>query len=124
MMTKLSSLDELYDAKAAIEQLISTEPKLHEKLIHVVSLTRQLQIQYHYMGCLLMDDDPCNHTPTYVKSSVLELYHEEIERLKQDSDFAYVQQLFINHQKVGYPKISLLVLGAKPEKIKGSTIIK
>ncbi|MFC0524329.1 hypothetical protein ACFFGV_12200 [Pontibacillus salicampi] len=120
----LSSLDELYRAKAAIENVKAEEPELYENMLHVVSLTRQLQIPYHYMGCKLLHPNSSTHEPAHVKGSVLDLYHQEINKLLNESQFHLLREVLHTHQHIGYAKFSLLMLGARPEKIKGSTIIK
>ncbi|KHE68021.1 hypothetical protein [Halobacillus sp. BBL2006] len=124
MLKTLASLGELTAAKEDFEELKRTHPDVFDQLLHVVSLTRQLQIKYGYMGSLLMDEDLKPYHPEYVKESILSLYQKEVGKLTAHEDVQIVQDRLNKHKKVGYPKLFLLILGAKPEMLKGSTIIK
>ncbi|MRG87355.1 hypothetical protein [Salinibacillus xinjiangensis] len=123
-MLKLASLDELYEAKQGLEEVSHCNPEIYDILTHVVSLTRQLQIKYGYMGALLMDEDLNTTYPEFVKGSVLSLYKKEVDKLKNHRDFPVVKTVLDQHRDIGDAKLSLLVLGAKPELLRGSTIMK
>ncbi|WP_026571645.1 MULTISPECIES: hypothetical protein [Sediminibacillus] len=123
MTKKLASLSEIYQAKEDIEHLKQQKPELYEHLLHVVSLTRQLQIKYGYLGSLLMEETP-KYQPEFVRESVLSLYLEEVEKLKNRADINLVKDIIERHRQVSESKICLLLLGAKPELLQGSTIMK
>ncbi|MFG6148009.1 hypothetical protein [Halobacillus sp. B23F22_1] len=124
MNTMLAGLNDIYRAKEELEELKLQHPELYEQLHHVVSLTRQLQIKYGYMGSLLRDEDLPKFRPQFVRESILSLYQREVQKLKDHPDFMEAKSLMKKHSKVGDPKLFLLILGAKPEMLQGSTIIK
>ncbi|QTM98806.1 hypothetical protein ERJ70_05540 [Sediminibacillus dalangtanensis] len=123
MTNKLASLTEIYQAKADIEQLKQQKPELYEQLLHVVSLTRQLQIKYGYLGSLLMEESTPKYQPKFVRESVLSLYLEEVEKLKKHQDIGLVRDIIERNRQVSESKICLLLLGAKPELLQGSMIM-
>lgn len=124
MIATLSSLDELKQAKKAIEQLKHTYPDLFDKVVHVTGLTRALQLKYQYMGCLIMEEDSTDCLPNIPYSSVLRLYKKEVQTLKNDEHIDALKQLFISFKETGYAKISLLALGRSPESLVGASSIK
>ncbi|MCP3738150.1 hypothetical protein [Rossellomorea sp. BNER] len=123
-MITLTSLDELKATKEALEKLKKLHPSLFEKLFHVVNLTRALQFKYQYMGCILMDEDPGNNFPIFVQASILRLYKQELQKLKEDPECDALKQTFATFRHTGYEKISLLVLGETPESLVGASYIK
>ena len=123
-MITLSSIDELKATKSALEKLKGDYPSLFEKLLDTVNLTRAIQFKYHYMGCLIMDEDPGQYKPNFVYGSVLRLYKKELQKLKDDSDFQVLKQTFSEFRNTGYAKISLLVLGMTPESLLGPSSIR
>ncbi|WP_406945923.1 hypothetical protein ACJA3J_07715 [Halobacillus sp. SY10] len=123
-MLKLASLDELYEAKKGLEEVSRRYPDVYEVLTHVVSFTRQLQIKYGYMGAMLMEEELTTAYPAFIKGSILSLYKKEVEKLKKHEDFPVVKDLLNQYREVGDAKLFLLILGAKPELLKGSTFIK
>lgn len=123
-MLKLASLDELYEAKKDLEEVSRRNPEVYEILTHVVSFTRQLQIKYGYMGALLMEEDLTATYPEFVKDSILSLYQKEVDKLKKHEDFPVVKEVLDQYRDIGDAKLFLLILGAKPELLKGSTIMK
>ncbi|SFJ52531.1 hypothetical protein SAMN04487936_102497 [Halobacillus dabanensis] len=123
-MLKLASLDELYEAKKDLEEVSRRNPEVYEILTHVVSFTRQLQIKYGYMGALLMEEDLTATYPEFVKGSILSLYKKEVDKLKNHEDFPVVKEVLDQYRDIGDAKLFLLILGAKPELLKGSTIMK
>ncbi|GIN84963.1 hypothetical protein J6TS2_13490 [Heyndrickxia sporothermodurans] len=122
-MLAFASLDELQEAKERIEKLQSTYPRLFEKLVDVVHLTRALHFKYQFMGCLMMDENPKGFSPNFVQASVLRLYKKELQSLKSIENFNLLKKLFIDFNKVGYAKLSLLAIGENPESITGAPII-
>lgn len=124
MIATLCSLDELNKAKKALDQLERTYPILFERMVHVINLTRALQLKYQYMGCLLMDEDLSSCPPNLSQGSVLRLYKKEMDTLKMDADAHILKQMFTTFKETGYAKISLLALGHTPESLVGSSSVK
>lgn len=120
----IAGLNKIYRAKEDLEEIKKQNSELYEQLLHVVSLTRQLQIKYGYMGSLLMDEDLPEYKPKFVRESVLSLYQREVHKLKEHLEINVVKDLMKKHRDVGDSKLFLLILGAKPDLIQGSTIIK
>ena len=123
-MITLSSLDELKTTKETLEKLKFEYPNLFEKLLYMVNLTRAFQFKYHFLGCLIMDEDPSQYTPKFVEDSVLKLYKKELKNLLNDPDFQELKRTFSENKNTGYSKISLLALDMKPESLLGSSSIK
>ncbi|WP_375088010.1 hypothetical protein ACDZ29_14240 [Peribacillus sp. RS7] len=123
-MITLSSVDELHETKAALEKIKYSYPKLFNKLLHVVALTRTFQFKYQFMGTLIMDENPNEYTPEFVMPSVIRLYIEEVQKLKDDPNIQVLLQTFSQNKNIGYAKISMLVLGKSPESLLGASSIK
>lgn len=123
-MITLSSIDELKATKEAIEKLKKDYPNLFDKLLDIVNLTRAFQFKYQYMGCLIMNEDPGQNAPNFVYGSVLRLYKKELQKLKDAQDSVVLKQIFSEFRNTGYAKISLLILGMKPESLVGSSSIR
>ncbi|XRG78782.1 hypothetical protein V5E38_00220 [Rossellomorea sp. GAMAL-10_SWC] len=123
-MITLSSIDELKTTKETLEKLKFEYPNLFEKLLYMVNLTRAFQFKYHFLGCLIMDEDPSQYTPKFVEDSVLNLYKKELKNLLNDPDFQELKRTFSENKNTGYSKISLLALDMKPESLLGSSSIK
>lgn len=123
-MITLSSINELNDTKVALEKLKKDYPDLFQKLLDMVFLTRAFQFKYHYLGCLIMNEDPGPNTPKFANGSVLKVYKRELQKLKDDLDFPVLKQTFSEYKSTGYSKISQLVLGTTPESLVGASIIK
>ncbi|AZV41366.1 hypothetical protein [Peribacillus asahii] len=123
-MVTLSSVDELQTTEEALEKIKDSYPELFKKLLHVVGLTRAFQFKYQYMGCLIMDEDASEFTPEFVMPSVISLYKEEIQKLKDDPNIHILQKTFADYETIGYAKISMLVLGQSPESLLGASYIK
>jgi hypothetical protein len=124
MIATLCSLDELKKVKKALDQLENSYPALFEKMVHVMNLTRALQMKYQYMGCLIMDEDPSDCLPNLPQGSVLRLYKKEVTSLKNDADAYIMKQTFTSFKETGYAKISLLALGRTPESLVGASSVK
>ncbi|MFF2501208.1 hypothetical protein [Peribacillus sp. NPDC058075] len=123
-MITLSSVDELMATEAALEKIKYSYPELFDKLLHVVALTRALQFKYQFMGTLLMDENPNEYTPEFVMPSVIGLYIEEVQKLKDDPNIQALLQTLSQNKNIGYAKISMLVLGKSPESLLGASSIK
>jgi hypothetical protein len=123
-MITLSNVDELQASEAALEKIKYSYPELFNKLLHVVALTRALQFKYQFMGTLIMDENPNEYTPEFVMPSVIELYIEEVQKLKDDPNIQVLLQTFSQSKNIGYAKISMLVLGKSPESLLGASCIK
>lgn len=123
-MITLSSVDELQATEATLEKIKYSYPELFDKLHHVVALTRALQFKYQFMGTLLMDENPNEYTPEFVMPSVIGLYIEEVQKLKDDPNIQVLLQTFSQNKIIGYAKISMLVLGKSPESLLGASCIK
>lgn len=124
MIITLSNIDELQATKVAIEEIKQKYPALFEKLLDTINLTRALQFKYQFMGCLIMDQDPDEYKPNLVYSSVLRLYKNELQKIKDDQDFPFLKNTIEKFSSIGYPKICQLVLGMKPESIVGTSSIR
>jgi hypothetical protein len=123
-MITLSSIENLQEASQTLERIKEDAPALHAKLLHAVHLTRALQFKYHYLGCSLLELECKEATPTYVSTSVLNMFKRELSALKKDPQFFLVKQLFSNYERIGYAKICLLILDRTPNSLIGPTSIK
>ncbi|MGE7763148.1 hypothetical protein [Peribacillus sp. NPDC097895] len=123
-MITLSSVDDLQATEAAMEQIKYSYPELFNKLLHVVALTRAFQFKYQFMGTLIMDENPNEYTPEFVMPSVIHLYREEVQKLKDDPNIPVLLHAFSQNKNIGYAKISMLVLGKSPESLLGASHIK
>ena len=124
MTTMVAGMNELHEVKKDVELLKQQYPELNEQLVHVVSLTRQLQLKYGYMGSLLRDKELPDYQPQFVRDSILSLYQEEVRKLKEHPHIVQLKDIMKKHRQVSDSKLFLLILGAKPELLQGSTIIK
>jgi hypothetical protein len=123
-MITLSNVDELQASETALEKIKYSYPELFNKLLHVVALTRALQFKYQFMGTLIMDENHNEYTPEFVMPSIIELYIEEVQKLKDDPNIQVLLQTFSQSKNIGYAKISMLVLGKSPESLLGASCIK
>ncbi|WP_299094081.1 hypothetical protein [uncultured Metabacillus sp.] len=123
-MMLVTSQAELTSTNDALQTLKKDFPTLFQKLMHVVNLTRALQFNYQYMGCLIMDEDAEHYTPSFVYGSVLRLYKKEVQKLRDDENFDRINKFLSHYKKIGYAKISLLILGHSPETLVGPSSIK
>ncbi|MTH54679.1 hypothetical protein GKZ89_14850 [Bacillus mangrovi] len=118
-MVAVSSLEELKTMQDELKKVQAEHPGLYTKWLHLVNLTRQLQFKHHFMGTLLLDTEPGRYYPDAAKASVIRLYVEEAEKLKQDPQFHLLQAILRNHSEAGFSKISRLSLGHSPESLAG-----
>ena len=124
MTTMVAGMNELHEAKKDVERLKQEYPELNEQLVHVASLTRQLQLKYGYMGSLLRDKELPDYEPQFVRDSILSLYQDEVRKLKDHPHIVQLKDIMKKHRHISDSKLFLLILGAKPELLQGSTIIK
>jgi hypothetical protein len=118
-MIAMTSLDNLYHAKQAAEQLKTQYPDKYQELFHLVSLTRQLQFRYQYLGSLLTDEAPGKSAPVHAWESVTDLYLHEVNKTKNSGNPNVLKSLFLKYKDCGYDNICLLMLGNSPEYLKG-----
>ncbi|WP_091580135.1 hypothetical protein [Alteribacillus bidgolensis] len=118
-MIALSSLEELYSGRKKLNNLIQQQPDLYEELVHVTSLTRQLHIKYRYLGCILIEEDPDIYANPHLRASVIKLYNDEVRKLKNHSHFEEIRKLFFLSKEMGHENLCKLILGQRPETLKG-----
>lgn len=118
-MLTTSSFNDLLYAKKAFDELEETEPGIYQMFINIIQLTRQLQFRSQYMGALIMDEEPGKYRPEVNNDYVLEVYQQEVERLKKDHHAADLKQLLTAYKQIGYANISRLVLGKSPSFLVG-----
>ncbi|SIS44913.1 hypothetical protein [Salimicrobium flavidum] len=123
MKHNVAGLNQLYEVKNELEVMKQQKPELNDQLIHVVSLTRQLQLKYGYMGSLIMDENLPRYEPKFLRGSILRLYHQEVQQLKEHTDIDYLKNILVKYEDINDSKIFLLTLGAKPELLQGSEIM-
>ncbi|WP_338779028.1 hypothetical protein [Metabacillus sp. FJAT-52054] len=121
-MVAISSIEQLKTLQADLEKLKEVHPGLFTQWIHLVNLTRQLQFKHHFMGSLLLDEEPGRYFPTSAKKSVILLYQKEAEKLKDDPDFPELKRILSHYHDTGFSKISRLSLGHPPESLVGVSI--
>lgn len=119
-----ASTNEIYKVQNDIVSLEKNYPRFFENLEHVVSLTRQLQIHYQYLGELINGIDKIESQPPFIKDSVLQIYTDEVKKITEDENIDILMNIFKHHQDVKYAQIFLLILGAKPRLVFENTIIK
>ncbi|GAA0323282.1 MULTISPECIES: hypothetical protein [Oceanobacillus] len=117
------NINSLYLIEEELDQLQRDYRELYEHLQHIVSLTRQLQIPYKYLGELLVRNEEATKPP-FIRESVIHLYQKEVNLLKEQKDFEKLLSILQRLEQVSYSQVFLLVLGAKPELIQVNTIIK
>jgi hypothetical protein len=115
------SINEVEAEKEAIKSLEKEYPNVYKNLVEVVHLTHALNFKFHFMGALIMDEDPGQYLPNTVHKSVLRLYKKELQTLKQNQDFHALKQIFSRFKNNSYTNISLLILGIKPEALVGAS---
>lgn len=123
-MITLSSIDELNETKKALEQLKNEYPNLFKRLSDLVNLTRAFRFEYQYLGSLIIEEDSTEYAPKFVHESVHRLYKREVQKLKADVYFSFIKQIYNEFRRIGFSKISLLVLGMEPESLVGASSIK
>lgn len=123
-MIALASIKDVRVAEHSIDELKKDYPVLFEKLVDAIHLTRALNFKYHYMQCLLLEQDPGECQPKHVHDSVLKLYKQEVQKVIDDSDFPILKQMILKIGNTGLSKICLLVLGMKPESLVGVSSIR
>ncbi|WP_342388829.1 hypothetical protein [Salinicoccus bachuensis] len=102
---------------------ISTEhPALYARIEHVTSFARQLQVKYRYLADLITEEER-EPQPMFIKTSVLNLLIDEVEKLQATPGFEIFRDLLNRNKHNDSPEIFLLILGAKPEAVMNNAII-
>lgn len=123
----INEMEELNQVKLDLKKLRNKFPNMYEKLEYIASLTRQLSINYKYLGLLMFSDNReiiQNKRPTLIRESVLKLYEQEVKKVKKDSNFVIFKDMMLKFQNVKYSQIFLIILGAEPSFVFKNTIIK
>ncbi|GEQ04114.1 MULTISPECIES: hypothetical protein [Staphylococcus] len=123
----INEMEELNQVKLDLKKLKNKFPNMYEKLEYIASLTRQLSINYKYLGLLMFSDNReiiQNKRPTLIRESVLKLYEQEVKKVKKDSNFVIFKDMMLKFQNVKYSQIFLIILGAEPSFVFKNTIIK
>ncbi|OIS27850.1 hypothetical protein [Staphylococcus cohnii] len=123
----INEMEELNQVKLDLKKLKNKFPNMYEKLEYIASLTRQLSINYKYLGLLMFSDNReiiQNKRPTLISESVLKLYEQEVKKVKKDSNFVIFKDMMLKFQNVKYSQIFLIILGAEPSFVFKNTIIK
>ncbi|MFD2657361.1 MULTISPECIES: hypothetical protein [Gracilibacillus] len=119
-----ASKQHLQDIQVAIEQLKAEDPDQFEQFKNIITLTRQLQYSFQYLGCLIMDEDPSGFLPKVQDSYVLSIYEREIEKLKEEHSLDKVKQILATYKEVSYDHICKLLLGKEIEMLIGPMVIR
>ncbi|HLR20309.1 MAG TPA: hypothetical protein VK115_10475 [Staphylococcus sp.] len=123
----INEMEELQKVKVDLTSLRAESPSMYEKLEYIASLTRQLSIHYKYLGVLMFSKDSeelHNNRPIFIRESVLNLYEQEVEKVKNDKDFELFKNMVQASPDVAYSQIFLIILGAEPSFVFHNTIIK
>ncbi|TQS74162.1 hypothetical protein DX933_12610 [Ornithinibacillus gellani] len=123
-MIATTSFGELLEAKQALEYVKSEEPIYYKRFVQVLQLTRQLQYKFQYMCSLLVDEDPGRSRPVNQNEYVLQLYQEELTKLKRSTETHAIKHLLMNYHRLGYANICRLALGANPKVLVGPSAIR
>lgn len=118
-----SSYEELLDAKRAIASFRATKPEEYKQFKRIIQLTRQLQFNFQYMGCLIMDEDPTKYRPRVNDDYILNVYKREINKLKEDPKSQDIKALLGAYKQIGYGKICELILGKQPISLVGPAVV-
>ncbi|MBP2078346.1 hypothetical protein [Oceanobacillus polygoni] len=122
-MVITTNLNELVSAKEAIDELGHTKPELFQRFINVIQLTRQLQFNYQYLGCLIMDENPDKCTPTIRNTYVFSVFEQEIDKLKADTKIIELQDFLASYKQIGYANLCKLVIGENPRFLVGPQVV-
>lgn len=123
----ISEMEKLQQIKTNLSQLQVHSPELYLKLEYIASLTRQLSIHYKYLGLLMFSEDAYvieENRPTLIRDSVLSLYEQEVEKVKNNEAFNDFCGMIQNFQNIAYSQVFLIILGAEPSFVFHNTIIK
>ncbi|WP_339226283.1 hypothetical protein NSQ77_12245 [Oceanobacillus sp. FSL K6-2867] len=118
-----TSLKELVSAKEAIDELGHTKPELFQLFINVIQLTRQLQFNYQYLGCLIMDENPDKCRPNICNTYAFKVFQQEIDKLKADNKIIELQHLLAVNKQIGYANVCKLVIGENPRYLVGPQVV-
>ncbi|PPA71079.1 hypothetical protein [Jeotgalibacillus proteolyticus] len=118
-----ASMNDLLSAQEDIDKLKAEKPEVHKKFTNIVYLTRQLQFNYQYMGCLLMDEESGDFCPGHQTDYVVNVYHNEIQKLKSNSKIEPVKQLLTEYKEMGYGNLCKLLIGENPRMLVGPKVV-
>lgn len=118
-----ASINELVSAQKAINDLKTEKPEVYTNFTNIVLLTRQLQFKYQYMGCLIMDEEAESYCPSQKTDYVVNVYHQEIEKLKAQTKIAEVKELLSEYKQIGYSNLCKLVIGENPRLLVGPQVV-
>jgi hypothetical protein len=121
-MLTTSSFSELMGVKQKLNELEAVKPAVYHQFVHTIHLTRQLQFKFQYMGSLIMDEAAESYAPKVRDSYVLDLYKDEIDKLKSFDAIAELKQLLAAYNTIGYGAICELVIGKNPEVLVGPAV--
>lgn len=123
-MVTFCCINDLEEVSAALKTLEKDHPSLYQKLVDVVYLTRALNFKFQYLGALLLDLPPAEFTPHSVHDSVLRLYKNEVQALKQNDHFPELKAMISKYEHTSFTNISHLLLGINPQSLVGPTFSK
>ncbi|WP_200416140.1 hypothetical protein [Virgibacillus salexigens] len=118
-----TSYHELEEAKQAIDEFKENKPGLYQRFKQIIDLTRQLQFNYQYMGCLIMNEEPSSFRPQVQNAFILSVYQKEVEQLKSEQDIQDLQALLGAYKHIGYGNVSSLLLGKQAYLLVGPAVI-
>ncbi|TDL30811.1 hypothetical protein E2R51_15890 [Jeotgalibacillus sp. S-D1] len=118
-----ASINELVSAQKAINDLKTEKPEVYKNFTNLVLLTRQLQFKYQYMGCLIMDEESERFCPGQKADYVVNVYHQEIEKLKAQTKIVEVKELLSEYKKIGYSNLCKLAIGENPRLLVGPQVV-
>ncbi|API92012.1 hypothetical protein J32TS6_24510 [Virgibacillus pantothenticus] len=118
-----SSYQELIDAKRAIAAFKATKPEEYRQFQRIIHLTRQLQFNFQYMGCLIMGEDSSKYRPQVNDDYILTVYNREVGKLKADPKAKDIKALLSAYKQIGYGKLCELILGKKPISLVGPAVV-
>ncbi|WP_337019879.1 hypothetical protein, partial [Oceanobacillus massiliensis] len=82
-----------------------------------------LQFKYQYMGCLIMDEEPGKFCPDIQADYVVNVYQQEIEKLKADSKIVELKKFLSEYSQIGYRNLCRLVIGENPRVLVGPQVV-
>ncbi|MCG1008483.1 hypothetical protein J4760_00310 [Salinicoccus sp. ID82-1] len=110
------------EVQQELETISIKNPALYEEIVHVTSLSRQLQVKYRYLADLITGGNR-EPDPKFIKGSVLDILIQEVQKLQTMEGFETFLDLLNRHDHADAPEIFLLILGAKPESVVNNAII-
>lgn len=115
------SISDVIQVQGELMQIQNEQPKLYQRLVELVQLTRQLSVDYQYFGKQLIGKS--SHESAEVPYHIIELYKREIDAFKENQESASVLEFFSANEGIGFRAICKLILGVKPEKLVGPEVL-